>query len=804
MGGFYSQFLFKMPLMLMNGKVMAGECGSMSCLRYSVLLLFPLSLWLVSCSIINTKIGTVSFTERLAAFPTTAPIDSAGQLHWNKYAVPFIEAESDRDGFFLLGAIHAHLRLGQMELLKRLASGRISELVGPLANDLDHTIRILDLGRGSNKVVESMTHETKELLSTFVAGINWYQNELEQLPPEFQLFQMEREQWRVEDVLLMTRLAGIDLSWMFYFGFLQIEEDSLRERLWNDFLEGNEIRTQRDMLAMTLHDMAIEPATQLLLHMSKTGSNAVVISGDRTQHGAALLASDPHLGTSVPNFWLLAGIRTPNFKVVGMMIPGVPFFALGRNEHIAWGGTNLRALSTHLYKVDPQEISAREEQIRTRWWFDTTRIVRDSTLGPIISDAPFFPGNSDPIALYWVGHQGTSDEVTSFLRANRAHTFDEFLQSFESYGVSGQNMLYGDDEGNIGHLLAYHQPLLKDADRTMDLSKSRENVPSSFRSALELPYRYNPNSGYVCSANDKSFKTEIPLSLSYADPSRALRMAELIESKQIISSDDAKELQQDVRSLSSLALRDLLLSTLTTVETTVLEEDSRVHKMYQAFSEWDGFYHTDSPGALAFHLIISESIPEIFEEFAPDEQERAMMLRGALWQKVLRQRVRSQEDRQIVARVVVKALQNTRKEFTRYGTWGAMHQHHIQHILGRLPLIGSRFRFEQFEAPGSSDTLYKSAHGFSLEPHAVAYGAQARFIAELHNPDENYFVLLGGQDGWIRSENFLDQIPLWKAGEYMRLPLSTEGVRKSYPWTIEIATTKIATMKPSSESLNDE
>jgi penicillin amidase len=748
--------------------------------------------------------GTTSFSERLAAFPTTAPIQSIGHIHWNEYAVPFIEAESDKDGFFLLGAIHAHLRLGQMELLKRLASGRLSEMVGPFANDLDHTIRILHLGKGSQKVIEKMDPETKDLLSAFVAGINWYQNELQQLPPEFELFQMEREQWGVEDVLLMTRLAGIDLSWMFYFGFLQIEEQSLRERLWQHFLEGNEIRAQQDQLTMSLHDMGIESATQLFMQMSKTGSNAVVISGDRTKHGAALLASDPHLGTSVPNFWLLAGIRTPEFQVVGMMIPGVPFFALGRNEHIAWGGTNLRAISTHLYRVEPQEISSRKERIRTRWWFDTMREVRESSLGPIISDAPFFPENSDPIALYWVGHQGRSDEVTSFLRANRAQTFDEFLKSFESYGVSGQNMLYGDHEGNIGHLLAYHQPLLKDADRTMDLFKSAENIPSSFRSAPELPYRYNPNSGYIGSANDKSFDTEIPLSFSYADPSRALRMAELIEAQQVITRDHMKELQQDVHSLSSITLRDLLLSTLTSAEQKAFEEDYRVGKMYQAFSQWDGFFDTESTGALAFHLIISESIPEILQEFFPDEQERSMMLRGALWQKVLRQRVQSDVDKQTIARGITQALQNTHKQYARYGTWGAMHEHHIQHILGRLPIIGSRFRFEKFEAPGSSDTLYKSANTFSLEPHSVSYGAQARFIAELDEPDENYFVLLGGQDGWIRSENFLDQIPLWKAGEYMRLPLSAEGVRKSFRWTTEITSTKITTTKASSENLNKE
>src|SRR5207245_4824716 len=59
---------------------------------------------------------------RLAAFPTEGlPVERPVTIRWNEQLVPYIEAETDRDLAVALGAVHAHLREGQMDFLRLLA-----------------------------------------------------------------------------------------------------------------------------------------------------------------------------------------------------------------------------------------------------------------------------------------------------------------------------------------------------------------------------------------------------------------------------------------------------------------------------------------------------------------------------------------------------------------------------------------------------------------------------------------------------------------------------------------------------------
>ena len=103
--------------------------------------------------------------------------------------------------------------------------------------------------------------------------------------------------------------------------------------------------------------------------------------------------------------WLIAGLKSPSYHVVGLMGPGLPVFAIGRNPSIAWGGTNMRAASSDLVDVsglDPDSIEARDETISVRWWFDSTVTIRQTPLGPVISDAPLLadkgaPGSRTPV-----------------------------------------------------------------------------------------------------------------------------------------------------------------------------------------------------------------------------------------------------------------------------------------------------------------------------------------------------------------------------------------------------------------------
>ena len=60
------------------------------------------------------------------------PLKERVVLHWNEHQVPFIEASTDVDLATALGLVHAHLRLGQMEMVRRTAQGRLAEMIGPL------------------------------------------------------------------------------------------------------------------------------------------------------------------------------------------------------------------------------------------------------------------------------------------------------------------------------------------------------------------------------------------------------------------------------------------------------------------------------------------------------------------------------------------------------------------------------------------------------------------------------------------------------------------------------------------------
>ena len=109
-----------------------------------------------------------------------------------------------------------------------------------------------------------------------------------------------------------------------------------------------------------------------------------------------------------------------------------------------------------------------------------------------------------------------------------------------------------------------------------------------------------------------------------------------------------------------------------------------------------------------------------------------------------------------------------------------MHRLMLRHPLAFLPVIGGRFAFADLPSAGSSETLMKTAHGLTSERHRVRYGSNSRHISDMTDPDRNLFVLLGGQDGWLNSATFLDQVPLWREGRYIELPLRPETVRARF------------------------
>lgn len=703
--------------------------------------------------------------QRLASFPSSpANLSQPLKIYWNAYQIPFIEAADDGDLFFAMGAVQAHLRLTQMEVMRRVSQGRLSEMAGPFTTDIDLGLRILNPGKAADDILAHMPGESRHLIERFTEGINFYTAGLPELPRDCRMLGIEREEWSPRDVVILSRLYGVEVNWLMLMQIFSLRADPDFKEVLERLMETG----SRDSKGAGFPSVSSIMLGEILENNSKSGSNSFVISPGLSKTGKPLIASDPHVGFSIPNLWMVAGMKSPGIQSVGLLFPGFPLPVLGRNQKISWGGTNGWILTTSLYDASSLPISTTEEVIKRRWLPDKTAKVRSTELGPIITDAPIFKDyKGPPLALKWVGHE-RSDEFTAFLRLNRANNWDEFREAFDTYSVSAQNFTYADIDGNIGKILAARVPIGALANRS-DLVKDPLNPETQWKgylSSADLPWARNPDSGFIVSANDRPDESEKPLVLFASPPDRFERISALImeRSSSKVGVKEAAEMQMDVHSATAVRLRDRFLQ--------LRGADSKDNPFIQALAEWDGNYDRESAGAYAFELLQCEFMRSYYTK-RYGKKMADFFLHSSLLGGFLEKDLEAGTDA-IRQETINAAFDAAGESFVTGRTWGDIHSLELRHVLSRVPLLGRQYVFDSFPLAGSSLTVMKTAHEMTSEPHTSKYGAVARHISDLSDPDANFFVLMGGEDGYLGSENMLDQVKLWREGGLIKFPLRSE------------------------------
>lgn len=760
-------------------------------LYFLILLITPVLL--VAKDLLKPLPEPTTTEQRLAMFPTDGlDLKKPVTIYWNQQQIPYVDAQTDDDAAFALGMIHAHLRLGQMELARRLVYGRLSEIAGPLANSVDETLRVLDFPKSSRAVYEAAPLSTRRWMERFVAGINTYMARMKDEPHEFRVFALKREPWKPEDLYAVGRLAGTDYTWLIWFTLMQYRDSPKWETIWNVMLDAgsgriyNKDRIRENIMhELNRHSLEKDDASRLqvlldlLWSSSELGSNSVVVSPSRSVNGSAMIASDPHLGLTLPNLWFVVGLKSPSYNVVGMMAPTLPVFAFGRNRDIAWGGTNLHAANSDLYDingVDPKLLTQHTELVKNRFWFPSRITYRTSPWGPVISDAPLVPSVGDKtIALTWVGH-GMSDEITAMLGVNRATNWREFNAAYENYAIPALNMLYADRDGNIGRLSATQVPHRTEK-TPRDIFSSLKGYNAAWDKVVHadgLPSEFIPREGFLVSANNPPPQGRVAVGYFFSPPDRAQRLADIIRYYGKMDVERLKHMQRDVFSSSSLIVRDALLARMKELG---VEENITT----QTMRAWDGYYYAESRGALAYQVFISCFARALYKKLDATDELRALSA-SAYFDDFLLSKTGDADERTL-RKVYILALRQADMLLKRYDTWGDAHRLEVKHVMANIPLIGERYIFDDLPTPGSRETVMKQAHGLVTgEPQGAFYGAQSRHISDMGDDNANYFVLLGGQDGWLNSANFADQVRMWREGEYIHVPLDVERAKKEFPY----------------------
>jgi penicillin amidase len=709
--------------------------------------------------------------QRLAAFPSRdLPVDEAVIIRWNDHQVPWIEAKTDRDCAIVLGVVHAHLRLAQMEVLRRVALGRTAEMLGPVAIDVDRLLRTLGLSQAVPGILAMLPETTRHWLDGFVDGLNHAVAGMNELPAEFDLLALKPTPWTASDVIAAGRAVSADVNWLVWLRLWHLRQHPEWTRLWEEAL------MHASGPAGEFVGEASQNLLQTLLGAARGGSNAWAVAAKASATGGSLLACDPHLPITLPNLWLLAGYRCPSFHVTGLMLPGLPFVAIGRNPWLAWGGTATHAASSDLFDLSAlayEPLETRTDIIQVRGGKSVATEIRTSRYGPVISDAVDMGGS---YALRWIGH-APSDEMSAMLAMNRARSFDEFRSAAEGFAVPGQNFIVAEASGRIAKQIAVRLPRRARAAPSYPIAQPADIASwQHLATACDFPPERDPPCGFVVSANDRPIETPVPLGFLFSSADRCERIRDVLSMSQPVSLRSICELQRDVALPSARQLRDQLVVLIEASPESEQPEPSWSGVLAQ-LRGWDGVYSRDSRGALVFELLLAHLCLRYY-----NDAERAFQ--GIVWTGRALAGAGLMTPSAGLFAALNDAVARTGKDLVHYATWGDLHRLVLAHPLSSLPLVGRRLVFADLPASGGSDTVMRTAGPSVPQRHSAVYGSVARFVADLAGMNDNYAVLLGGQDGWLGSDTMLDQLGLWCKGSAIRLPLESETIAREFPHVI--------------------
>jgi penicillin amidase len=355
--------------------------------------------------------GEVRIADPALSAPVTVGRDAAG--------IVTITAQSELDATFTLGFVHAQERLFQMELMRRAATGRLSELFGLRTLKTDKLMRLLNLTQQAEDQYKAASPELRSTLDAYAAGVNAYLAwHSVPLPPEFLLLQFKPEPWRPADSLLWGRLMAWQLSGN---AGQEIEDEQLRRTV------------NADLLPLLLREEGRQ-ASLPGFSPTRSASNNWVLSGARTASGSPILANDPHLGLTAPGTWYMARIATPDSVRVGATVPGLPFLVIGSNGHVAWGFTTTHSDTQDLFEEHlsqgkpehydtpsgPQPFDVRREVIKVKGGADVVFNVRSTRHGPLISDLEPEHYLHRRFSVSWTGFMPDDRSPEAFLKMNRA------------------------------------------------------------------------------------------------------------------------------------------------------------------------------------------------------------------------------------------------------------------------------------------------------------------------------------------------------------------------------------------------
>jgi penicillin amidase len=740
--------------------------------------------------------GLTAFVAATGATPFRGPTTElrvAGLTHQvevyrDSFGTPHIVAQNNADLFVAFGYVTAEDRLVQLDLNRRAMSGRIAEIRGSEFVASDRYYRTLGLRQLAEAVVAKTDPSTRQVLEHFSLGVNAYiRSHLNNLPVEFQRLGYRPEPWTPVDSVLTWKQFGSDLDVSKWRGQIARARFVAKfgERAKELFPAPDTSATiiqPGEMTVTTRAQTAVVRPAGLVQNESTEGSNDWVVSAKKSVTGKPIFAADPHLPLTAPAVWYEVHLTGGDYDVAGIAIAGTPFVLMGNNARIAFAYTYSTINVTDVYqeKLNPANpaqyeymgtwspVQVRREIIPVKGQTPVTLDVRSTRHGPIMSE--FTQSDGNQYALRWSDYEVKADEMHALRLMDTASNWEEFKAGVRLYNTLSGNFLYADWNGNIGYYAGAAVPIRRKGDGAMavpgwtDEYEWRGYVPFE-----QLPHIYNPERGWIATANNTIAGAWYPYFLSNPGNLRAERIQEVMQSKDRFSIADFKALQSDVHSPQPKSILPILFQAFQgrNASAEVAEALDRLKRWTSADFNRESVAPTIYD---AFYRRLGETI--FLDEAGGDRELYRTMFGNVNLNKLLIEQPNSPwfdniatPIRETRADVLVRSFEEGVAELTKqYGAdqsqwrWGRRNVVTIPHqnVLGTgFGALYPEYSLGPFAKEGRG--------GWTIDP---AGQNQYRMIVDLADLDNSMSALGPGTSGDPKSPHYQDQVPLWMDGSY--------------------------------------
>ncbi len=708
------------------------------------------------------------------AAPVAISLDADG--------IPLITARSELDAAAALGFMHARDRMFQMDLMRRAASGRLSEIAGSVTLRLDRTMRVLGLRMRAMADLVALDAETRAMLDAYARGVNaWVAARGRFAAPEF-IPLGAPEPWTAVDSLLWGKTMGLYLSgnWRSELARAALQAklpaDRLRE-LWppQDGTPRPDARLLPDLAAAGTRLAAAVPDFPEPFTLPSSASNEWAVDGTKTASGKPLLAGDPHLAFGLPGIWYLARIETAGGVLAGATAPGVPFLVMGHNGHIAWTFTTTGADTQDVFietvRPDgryetpdgPEPFDQRTERIRVRGAAHDLLTLRETRHGPVLSDLDA-PGG--PVLAVAMANLAPGDSAAAGLLAlNRATDVTEAGRASEMIAAPVQNLLVA-DLAEIGQFTTGRVPIRRAGDGSLPVDGADgAHDWTGFAGGASLPRIVGPASGRLVNANERVAGPDFPVFMGadWFGDWRARRIRQMLDAANAYTPASFAAMQVDATSSFAVQILPTLLAT------HPVDEASK--NALASLSDWHGAMQTDLTQPLIFNAWMRQFEAAVLERTgvsasaagAPyDVVARALSPAGVPWC--------GGDCRPLLSRSLQAALAGiaaAQGPTSNDWLWGGVHRAIFAHpLLGTLPVLG-RLTTSYIAQPGDDTTVYRG--GMRVNGWASVHGAGYRGVYDLQDLDQSLFALTPGQSGHPFRRLATSLMTRWRDGAGIRL-----------------------------------